>query len=131
VTAFGILAHELEWRVALVAARGSCSESAVVAHFSTCAVAAAIADTISAIQSKPRQSLPGGALELSEGSRTTKRSRRCLSRCVKPHFWLGGVFNDCAFKWNRYSREGKLSRCTGDHPSDCTQQFRGTSHVGT
>jgi hypothetical protein len=62
------------------------SESAVVAHFIACATAAAIADTISAIHSHPRRALPGGALELSEGARTTKRSRRCLSRCVKLMF---------------------------------------------
>jgi hypothetical protein len=52
--------------------------------FMTCNVAAAaIANIIRAIHSQPRQALPVGALESSEGSRTTKRSRRCLSRCVK------------------------------------------------
>jgi hypothetical protein len=59
------------------------SESAVVAHFITCAAAAAIATTVSAIHSHPRRALPGDAPESSEGARTTNRSRRCLSRCVK------------------------------------------------
>ena len=38
---------------------------------------------MSAIQSHPREALPGGVLELSEGARATTRSRRRLSRCVK------------------------------------------------
>jgi hypothetical protein len=66
--------------------RGFCSESALVAHFMTCNAAAAIANTIRAIHSHPRQALPVGALELSEGASATKRSRRCLSRCVKLMF---------------------------------------------
>ena len=43
------------------------SKSAVVAHFTACIAAAAIASIISAIQSRPRQSLRGGALESSGG----------------------------------------------------------------
>jgi hypothetical protein len=66
--------------------KGFRSESADAGHFIAFAAAAAIATTTSAIHSHPRQALPGGALELSEGARTTKRSRRCLSRCVKLMF---------------------------------------------
>jgi hypothetical protein len=60
------------------------SESAVVAHFITCAAAAAIANTIRPIQISPRQSLPGDAPESSEGfeAGATKPTTRDSSICV-------------------------------------------------
>jgi hypothetical protein len=61
----------------------SYSESAIVAHLIACIAAEAMTTTMRAIQSHPRAALPGGVLELSDGSRTTGRSRRRLSRCVK------------------------------------------------
>src|ERR1700679_229567 len=49
----------------------------------------------------------------------------------KAHVRLGGVFNDWAFNWKWYCREGELSRCTGDHPPDSPQTFWRTPRVAT
>jgi hypothetical protein len=74
----------LRFRAFIPRGKSPRSESAVVAHFTACIAATAIANIISAIQSRPRQSLRGEALESSEGfvAGATKPTMRDSSVCV-------------------------------------------------